>query len=170
MKSKPLSVNVNQIFSLVAFSVSSLLCFAIPAVSQTSAAQSCQSSVMAARERLEAVGNLEVAVRQRDVSTAAYPDYPNERPEEYIFAMKGSALQSVMRSPVLLTDLSTNIIQSCDAVSMVTFAQANSGWHLSFGIFPDDQIKAFECAESYGINPGRGNSGRLRWGLFYCSL
>lgn len=149
-------------------SMSLLLHVTKPVAAQTRSNGNCQASIAAAQARLDAVGNLEVTVRSGDIF---YSDYPEGRPQEYFFVMTGSAVESVMRSKVMLTDISNTIIQACDTVGLVNFGLAHSGWHIPFGVFPDGQVKAFDCAEDYGMEPGRGSSGyRLTWGLFYCSL
>lgn len=125
--------------------------------------QSCQSTVRTVENRLEEVGDLQVEIHNGEVG---YPDRPTDRPEGYVFAMTGSALESVMRSPVLLTELSANIIQSCDSVGMVTFGLANSGYVITFGLFPNGEVEPFRCVD----RPDRRNIPRLRWGTYDCSI
>jgi hypothetical protein len=104
-------------------------------------------------------------------NSQAYPDHPANRSQDYLFPMEGAAVASVMKSTQFMRDISTKIIQDCSSVGSVTFGFANSGAARTIGIFSDGQIKIFECAEEFGIYPGRGNMGQsLKWGMQYCSL
>jgi hypothetical protein len=108
----------------------------------------------------------------RDISED-YPDYPAGRSQEYLFAMKGAAVESVLNSSKIMENISTKIIRNCSSIGSVTFGLSNSGFFRTVGLFPDDRIKIFNCAEDLGISYDprkREPRTRLKWGVYYCSL
>lgn len=79
--------------------------------------------------------------------------YPNGRNRTATYTLKNSGQPGetpahLMRSPVLLTKLGTQIINACPDLSTVTFSVERSSWNETIGIFEDGRIRRFECANS----------------------
>jgi hypothetical protein len=144
-----------------------------PQISYAQDSNECKSVILSAQKKLQSGRRLRVSSQISNFrdNTQSYPDHPTNRPQDYLFAMEGSAATSIMKSTQLMNAISTKIIQSCSSVGSVTFGISNSGAFRSTGIFPDGQIKIFKCAEEFGIYPGRANTGQSpKWGMQYCSL
>ena len=62
---------------------------------------------------------------------------PEGRPHQYAFVMRGSAVEGVMNSLVLLDTLATRTIDNCNSISSVSFGQSGTGWFGVFGLMPD---------------------------------
>jgi len=141
---------------------------ALPLASPANSQQpTCAEAQAAAQRRLANIRNLTIKTETLDFSTA-YADHPEGRPNNYLVAMQGKAVGSVMNSPQLMKVIATDILNACETIGMVTFGQANSGWYQRVGIFRDGTIDFFKCAEDVGIQPDPRSNGRLRWGLDYC--
>lgn len=157
---KPRVVNHNFTVQFRDFSIVS----SSPQTSQTPIASDCRTAVRSTQQRLEGVSNIQqVNVRLGDI-TQQYPDHPRERTQSFTFAMKGKSVESVMNSSNLMTALAQPILKNCDAVGLVTFALANSGYGISIGILDSDRIGKFACLEH------QINAPRPAWGEEFCSL
>lgn len=129
----------------------------------------CQQTIHRVHRHLTNRPNLTIDTAEK--RAVGYADHPLGKPYEYIFSMRGSAIDSIFKSPQMLRQLTTQIINACDSISAVTYGRWGSGEAYSVGLLHNGQIDLFTCAEELGIYPGRrqGNR-RLRWGVQFCSL
>ncbi|MBD1859973.1 MULTISPECIES: hypothetical protein [Leptolyngbya] len=122
----------------------------------------CTTALGNARRRIETGRAVQVVeITSRDISN--YPDAPSGRPTHRYLLMKGAATTSVLNSGQFMKAIATDIIQSCNSTGMVTFALANSGNAVTYGIFPGGRVDGFECLE-----PGIGAKKPV-WGEIYCT-
>lgn len=66
--------------------------------------------------------------------------------------MNRSAVEGVLRSPVLLDTLATQIIDNCDSISSVSFGLWQSGFVGVIGLLPNGEVDFFQCPEDYDYN------------------
>jgi hypothetical protein len=137
-------------------------------IAQTNPSNACSEAVRAGRNRIESIKNIQsVNVKQYDIDLS-YPDHPIGRSQRYIYSMKGTAVDSVMGSPKLMSSIAESIIKNCDTIGSITFALANSGWGISVGILSDGRIGVFKCLNH--PDPRLGIRRKISWGEEYCSL
>jgi hypothetical protein len=121
----------------------------------------CFAALQAVENTVEQGRDVAVTNIQIQEMSQSYADYPSERPKGLMFAMRGSDVAHVMNSPQLLTDLTTDVVNHCGAVSSMTFAGEHSDWAITYGLI-DGQIQQFSCLEA--VRGGRST----RWGEHYC--
>lgn len=122
----------------------------------------CTTALGNARRRIETGRAVQVVeITSRDISN--YPDAPSGRPTHRYLLMKGAATTSILRSGQFMKAIATDIIQNCNSTGMVTFALANSGYAITYGIFPGGRVDGFKCLE-----PGIGAKKPV-WGEIYCT-
>ena len=78
---------------------------------------------------------------------------PEGRPHQHAFGMSGSAVETVLSSPVLLDTLTTQIINNCNSVSSVSFGLWQSGFVVVYGLMPNGEVEFFKCPEDFEYNP-----------------
>lgn len=144
-----------------------LLFSSMAAIGQST--RTCTQVILDAQNRLETGRDLTVELR-RDNLSRNYPDYPENHPDEYIWALRGSATSDVLASPQMMKAIAVEIINTCDSVGAVTFARDQSGQLGRYGLMPDGSIKGFKCAEDFGIELGRENNQKPQWGMQFCGL
>lgn len=154
----------NNISSIVAaLLVVNILLPSVPSmVNAQSTSQNCEKILTRNQNRLEQGRNLQVKIERNNLSQQ-YPDHPEGRPHEYVFILKGSAANSVMASPKLVTAIAQEVIQHCNSAAMVSFGIANTSTVDSFAVFPDGRVAVVQCLE-----PGRPPNPPLQWGQKYC--
>ena len=94
---------------------------------------------------------------------------PEGRPNQYKIGMSESAIGAVMSSPVILGNLTTQIINNCDSVNSVSYGAWQSDWIQVYGLMPNDEVKIFECPEVYFAGNENRQYRDLVWGK-HCSL
>jgi hypothetical protein len=124
-------------------------------LAQTQPSAQCQNAIRAAINRIQ---------EGRDINIEAsfgtpYDGYPPDRPYAYGFLFSGPATDSVLLSDGFLLNLSTEIINNCQMVSMVAFQADQTDWFRVYGLVRGS-VREFEC-----YNPGTGSPG---WGYQFC--
>ena len=150
---------------LIATGITALNTFAIlnlPTLARAEDNHSCIVAINNAQKQIEAGRPLKVTIRTFDISKG-YPDHPKNRPNSYVFAMKGEGASTVIRSPKFMKAITTNVIQNCGSVSIVRIAVWESDNVATFGLLPGGKVDAFQCVESQGRN-----SPKLSWGQEFC--
>lgn len=125
--------------------------FAVSTLSLPSSASgnsTCRTVIAQIRQGLEDQNNVQVIVRTKDLS-AGYSDYPHNRPRQYVFAMKGTAVKSIMNSPKMMKTIAIQVFNSCDSSGAVSFGLDNSGSMITFGLFQDGRVEPFKCMKDF---------------------
>jgi hypothetical protein len=131
--------------------------------------QRCTTAIASAVSRIKESRNFDVVVSRRNHSDS-YSDYPNGRPIGYSFSLTGASAGIITDSPRLMMSITTDLIEHCTTVSMVSFTSFTDRgipYHMvhgenTFGLFDGGQIKEF----SY-LTPGDRMTGGMRWGYRY---
>ena len=114
----------------------------------------CSAAISRAKAKIRAVRNTSVRVEKDDISRS-YNDFPAGRPLAYAFLIKGEGRYTVLNSTKFLTQISQNIINNCQFVSLVVFAWDNTGDPgANFGLMPDGKVKLFECTSRENVGWG----------------
>ena len=122
----------------------------------------CSTTLKAIQTKLKEKPNLEiVSVTQQDIGDL-YPDRPRDRPDWYVFALRGRQANTILNSAQFMNTLATQLIRNCPNVSLVTFGVANSGNTVLWGLMPNGTVQPFECLEP------RRDMSRPAWGKTIC--
>lgn len=156
-------MNISKTLIAITVGFLNLSPLVVPSQVRSQEIKSCVAAIARAKGRMQEGRRINVFYELTDHSTA-YPDSPKERPITILMMMQGSDTASMMRSTMLKTSLASDIINACEFVGAVTFAQYQSGWSSTIGLMPDGSIKEFECFEA-----GRRET-RLLWGQEVCSV
>ena len=118
--------------------------------------------------RLQVISNVKVTAYSRFTAlTEPYPDAKASLNRRYVFAMKGSGVQNVWKSPDLMIGITQEIINGCVGTAMVTFGRDGTGEFVDVGLFPDGNVKPFTCdPDLYS----RTRLPALTWGQQFCNL
>jgi hypothetical protein len=94
----------------------------------------------------------------------SYTGYPSEAPFGLWLRVDGPAADSVMVSPQFMARLSTDLIEGCDAISLVVFNRDQTGWTEEFALV-DGEVTALECVDDDDnwVDP-------IPWGQRICGL
>ena len=130
-------------------------------MSQGEIQQLCNSAISATLDRFGSISNLRVANTEIIDLSEWYRNYPANAPSGVQFGLEGRAVNNVMNSPRLMTDISTRIISDCPSISWVRIGQYQSGTYATFGLI-NGRVSAFRrCADD--SSPNLPN-----WGEVYC--
>ncbi len=132
----------------------------------------CQRVIGRSVVRLQAIPNVKVTTDSRFAPlTVPYPDVEAilERRYRYVFAMEGSGVQNVWKSPDLMIGITQKIIDGCAGMAMVTFGRAGSGEYVDVGLFPNRKVKIFTCSADFFDSRTRTRP-PLTWGQQICEL
>ena len=110
--------------------------------------EECVNAIASVENQLVTDRQLTLEMSEINVRNASGTP-PEGRPRQYAFGMSGSAVEAVMSSGVLLDNLATQIIDNCNSISSVRFAQWGSGWFWVFGLMPNGEVEFFECPEDH---------------------
>lgn len=147
---------------LMASSTHSLKAQETPALSSN-----CKKVIDRNVVRLQAIPNVKVTASSRFTAlTVPYPDVEAIRYRTYVFAIKGSGVQNVWKSPDLMIGITQEIINGCVGTAMVTFGRDGTGEFVDVGLFPDGKVKPFTC----GPDLSRTRPHALTWGQQFCNL
>ncbi|MEO1635484.1 MAG: hypothetical protein AAFS04_10445 [Cyanobacteria bacterium J06631_9] len=101
---------------------------------------------------------------------------PNEqspyegRTQDYVFTATGSAVTSVLASPVFMAAKADQFLSDCGDAATVIFGLEHTGHFAVMGEV-NGATKRFQCAEDIGIEPRRGRElPVIPWGYALCSL
>lgn len=118
---------------LIASSTHSLKAQETPALSSQ-----CKKVIDRNVVRLQAIPNVKVTASSRFTAlTVPYPDAQASLNRRYVFAMEGSGVQNVWKSPDLMIGITQEIIDGCVGMAMVTFGRDRSADFANVGLFPD---------------------------------
>jgi hypothetical protein len=113
--------------------------------------EECNSAIANTKNQLENGRQLQVA--NSEMYQVSYSDRPENRPNGYLFAMEGAAVESVLSSPVFLNTLAEQVINSCNSVSLVTFGLNYSDYVVSLGLMPNGKVELFQCPADFEGHP-----------------
>jgi hypothetical protein len=160
---KTLSVTVLAIVSVCL--VNSAWSFPIFAASSSINVKECDRAVAAAKSKLQKINKLQfLAVRQLKLSPSGASDRPPNRPLMYSIVLDGRGGESIMYSPKMMQNISTELIFRCQSVSAVSFGMKNSDWTQMFGLMNNGKVQAFECVDL----PREKYNRELVWGTQVC--
>ena len=136
-------------------------------VSPTTAMNSaeCMKGVELAISRLSKGSDHFVIHRKAQDLRDMYSDYPVGRPYKLILSVNGEKAVNVMNSPVLLTSISTQIIENCDLIGAIDIGVHRTDYITTFGLMNEGSIQEFQCTFQNVKNPVRFP---LSWGYMVC--
>lgn len=130
--------------------------------SQESVQQQCNASVQSAMTRFENIRNVRVANFETIDLSERYRNYPPNSPVGVIFSLEGRAVNDVLNSPRLMTDISNQIITGCPPIGWVQIGLYQSSAYAIFGLI-NGNVTAFRtCID------GWYSEELLSWGEVYC--
>jgi hypothetical protein len=144
---------------------------ATPTIEIDRVSEQCEAAIVSAVSRIQERRTLDVEVTRRN-HAEGYPDGPSDRPFNYSFSVTGASARIVTDSPRFMNSISTNIINNCETVSMVSFLAFTPPERPRFpfrrlrgegifGLIDTDRISEFSCEP-----PQRGRE--LPWGQVSC--
>jgi hypothetical protein len=120
----------------------------------------CRAALLRGKSKIEKLKTKVVSISQ---SKHSYDDGPANKPFSYTFAMKGSAIKSIMFSQKFLTNISEDIVLKCPSVSLLRFGSDMSDYLVTFGLMHGGKIQKFDCLEAR-----RERVEPVRWGQVIC--
>lgn len=134
--------------------------------SQETIQQQCNAVVQAATARFGSIRNVRVANFETIDLSERYRNYPANAPVGVMFALEGRAVDDVLNSPRLMTDISSQIIAGCTPVSWVQIGLYQSSAYAIFGLI-NGGVSAFRtCIDE--SSPRWYSEDLLNWGEVYC--
>jgi hypothetical protein len=125
----------------------------------------CDRAVAAAKSKLQKINKLQfLAVRQLNLSQSSGSDRPPNRPLMYSIILDGYGGESIMYSPKMMQNISTELIYRCQSVAAVLFGMKDSDWTQMFGLMNNGKVQAFECVDL----PKEKYNRELAWGTQVC--
>ena len=110
--------------------------------------EECVNTIASIENQL--VTDRQLTLEMSEINDRNAPGKPPEgRPHQYAFGMSGSAVETILSSPVLLDTLATQIIDNCDSISSVSFGLWQSGLVGVFGLMPNGEVELFRCPEDH---------------------
>lgn len=104
----------------------------------------CQAEIDAATETVEGGRDVRVIrVIQRDASDS-YSGYPDDASFSLNFMMEGTAVPAVMNSPQFMTIISTDVIDTCQSISLVKFTESQLDQSRIYGSV-DGSVSPLRC-------------------------
>lgn len=138
---------MNKSINITLIILKLLLISALPLKAQSfNKTNDCHIAVDSIKNKLENAYQLRV-VNIEMGNIISYSDYPTGRPNQYSFAMEGTAVESVLNSPVLLNYLAYQIMNYCNSVSLVSFGLVSTDYILNFGLMPNGKVAKFQCPD-----------------------
>jgi len=126
----------------------------------------CAAALRVATNKITRGRNIKVGkiLKKNDIPYT-YKDYPKNRPFSYDITLHSGT--SIYELNKLLQPISTDIIQNCNSVSIVSFNDGNES-SVTFGLMKGGIVEKFkqECSEVFGdISPKK-----LPWGYAHCDV
>ena len=120
-------------------------------------------------QRLEAIPNVKVTDNSQFTKLLIpYPERSAQLDRRYVFAVSGSGVETVWKSPELMTEITRQIIDGCYGVAAVTFGRDRTGDSATVGKFPDGSIKKFTCGADFDRHTRTRPP--LSWGQQVCDI
>ncbi len=117
--------------------------------------------------RLQAMPNLKVTANSRfSKLIVPYPDRSANLNRRYVFAMQGRGVETVWKSPTLMTEITEEITNACIGTAAVTFGRDRSADSATVGLFPNGEIKRFICGADF--NARTRTRPPMAWGQQSC--
>ncbi|MEO1124640.1 MAG: hypothetical protein AAFX95_11200 [Cyanobacteria bacterium J06639_16] len=128
--------------------------------SEKSTEQECRAAFTEAVNTIENGRRVEVVdIVSIDLSRG-HRGYPANAPVGIILAMEGQATADVLNSHQFMNNISSQIIEDCQPVSLVEFQMYSTDWAETYGLV-NGNVVLFSCIEAgIGANP--------RWGQVVC--
>ena len=155
---------MNKFFpaSLIILDVVTLSALPLQAQSIDTESTECRNAIASVESQLETDNPLEIKFSEME-KLEYYPDHPEGRPNGYGMGMQGDGALSVIGSPVLLSSLSTKIVNSCNSISLLEFGVYQTGNVRTFGLMSDGEVREFQCPSDYDDYPIMGSDGQLQF-------
>ncbi len=104
----------------------------------------CQAEIDAATETVEGGRDVRVIrVIQRNASDS-YSGYPDDASSSLNFMMEGTAVPAIMNSPQFMNIISTDLIGTCQSVSLVKFTESQFDQSRIYGLV-DGSVSPLRC-------------------------
>lgn len=129
----------------------------------------CLKVIKDTTQRLEAIPNVKVTDNSQFTKLLIpYPERSAQLDRRYVFAVSGSGVETVWKSPELMTEITRQIIDGCYGVAAVTFGRDRTGDSATVGKFPDGSIKKFTCGADFDRHTRTRPP--LSWGQQVCDI
>lgn len=106
---------------------------------------SCDSAIAQTETKIRSVYNTQIS--NRTLNDHGYTsNVPSGRPDSFRFVLTNEGAKSVLASPVLMNQLSAQLIESCPTVGLVTFSTASDlANNAAYGYLPGRLVRPFSC-------------------------
>ena len=118
---------------------------------------SCDNAIAQTESKIRSVYNTQISART--LNGHGYSgNVPSDRPDSFRFVLANEGAKSVLASPVLMNQLSAQLIESCPSVGLVTFATASDlANNAAYGYMPGRIVRPFSCTNnSAAVGPSWG--------------
>lgn len=119
----------------------------------------CRTIINQTINNIERGRRVDITSLDFSLTNELYPSTLANQPYIILFAMKGVATDSIMNSPVFLTNLSSQLLTQCNSFSAVGFGQDDTDWNYLFGRI-NNQVRQFQCTDQMRSD--------LNWGEWNC--
>jgi hypothetical protein len=126
---------------------------------------SCDTAVENVKARIQNNNYLTVEFKGKQIPSYWQEGAPAGRRSQLIIILgdpregTGKLVENIMTSTQMLTAMSNQLIEGCNNIAVVTYAQKASGNIRTFGLI-QGTVQEFEY-----ISPGPGQNLKLRWGV-----
>jgi hypothetical protein len=152
----------NQIIATGLITINIMFLFSSPAQAQNrKPSVECNAALQRAKKQIQNNRKVKVVYTGQKNISQYYKSYPTNRPFSYGFGLRGPATDSVLNSDKFLTRIAKDIIDNCSSIGMVDFGEYQSEHGVTYGLFRNDTIAAFECDYSE-------TTIKLSWGQTGC--
>lgn len=158
-------MQVNQIIATGLIITNIMFLFSSPAQAQNrKLSVECNAALQKAKVRIQKNRKVKVvALGQENIYQHYKHDknYPKNRRFSYGFGLKGPGTESVLISGKFLTRIAKDIIDNCSSISMVEFGEYQTDHVVTYGLFRNNTVAAFECDYSE-------TNSKMAWGTRGC--
>ncbi|MFO5494123.1 MAG: hypothetical protein ACLBM6_16625, partial [Cuspidothrix sp.] len=142
-------MQVNQIIATGLIITNIMLLFSSSAQAQNrKPSVECNAALQNAKNLIQKNRKVKVVYTSQGNISQYYKhdkNYPKNRPLSYGFGLRGPATLSVLYSDKFLTRIAKDIIDNCSSISMVTFGEYQTDHGVTYGLFKNSKVVAFEC-------------------------
>lgn len=135
-----------------------------PEITADEVADQCRADIAALITEVETGRRAEVTHWQVNDISETYAGAPATAPFSLWLRVDGAAANSVMASPQFMTRLSSDLIATCEPMSLVVFNRDHTGWTEEFAQVEGDVVPLTCVGEDYNwVDP-------VPWGQRICGL
>lgn len=121
----------------------------------------CQAAIDKSKSKIANVSGIGMNKSNKNDISSVYENLPKQRSSQYQFTVGGNGGKNIMYSPVLMSDISENIISNCNNIGSVKFEVDQTDNRIAYGLV-NDSVKKFDCTSAT-------DKSKLKWGQISCS-